>query len=75
LAGWHTILKGGFNIFPKWANKAQNAFYYTALDGEKPTLKYVNIKTGELKSIISSDGMMVCSDVSSDGKTLLLTAV
>jgi len=68
----HTILKGGFNIFPKWANKAQNAFYYTSLDA-KPTLKYVNIKTGKVKSIISSDGMMVCSDVSSDGKTLLLT--
>jgi TolB protein len=69
----HTILKGGFNIFPKWANKAQNAFYYTALDVGKPTLKYVNIKTGKVKSIISSDGMMVCSDVSNDGKTLLLT--
>ncbi|MEN4053468.1 MULTISPECIES: Tol-Pal system protein TolB [Sulfurimonas] len=69
----HTILKGGFNIFPKWANKAQNAFYYTVLDTSKPTLKYVDIKSGKVKNIISSDGMMVCSDVSSDGKTLLLT--
>ncbi len=69
----HTILKGGFNLFPKWANKAQNAFYYTVLDAGKPTLKYVDIKSGKIKNIISSDGMMVCSDVSSDGKILLLT--
>ena len=73
LAYQHIILKGGFNIFPKWANKAQNAFYFTALDARKPTLKYVNIKNGAVKNIISSDGMMVCSDVSADGKTLLLT--
>ncbi|QOP45349.1 Tol-Pal system protein TolB [Sulfurimonas paralvinellae] len=73
LAYQHTILKGGFNIFPKWANKSQNAFYYTALDTPKPTLKYVDVKNGRVESIISSDGMVVCSDVSSDGKTLLLT--
>jgi len=69
----HVILKGGFNIFPKWANKLQNSFYYTSLDAAKPTLKYINIQNGKIKNIISSDGMMVCSDVSPDGKTLLLT--
>jgi len=73
LAYQHTILKGGFNIFPKWANKAQNAFYYTALNPKTPTLKYVDIKNGKVENIISSDGMMICSDVSNDGKTLLLT--
>jgi len=69
----HVIVKGGFNIFPKWANKAQTAFYYTSLDSDKPTLKYVDIRKGTLKNIISSDGMMVCSDVSEDGNKLLLT--
>ena len=69
----HVIVKGGFNVFPKWANSAQNAFYYTSLDSVKPTLKYVDIKSVKVSSIISSDGMMVCSDVSRDGKTLLLT--
>lgn len=69
----HTVIKGGFNIFPKWANQQQDAFYYTSLDGQKPLLKYVNRKTGESKSLISSDGMLVCSDVSNDGKKLLLT--
>jgi len=69
----HIIIKGGYNIFPKWANKQQQAFYYTSLDGKKPTLKHVNIKRSKIKSIISSDGMMVCSDVSADGSKLLLT--
>ncbi|NOR57782.1 MAG: Tol-Pal system protein TolB [Sulfurimonas sp.] len=73
LAYQHTVVKGGFNIFPKWANNAQNAFYYTSLDGKKPTLKHVDIKTGKSKAIISSDGMMICSDVSKNGKKLLLT--
>jgi len=69
----HVVLKGGFNVFPKWANKAQDAFYYTSLDGFKPTLKHVDIKSLKVSNIISSDGMMVCSDVSRDGKILLLT--
>jgi len=73
LAYQHTIVKGGFNIFPKWANKKQNAFYFSSLDSLKPTLKYVDIKTSKIKSIISSDGMMICSDVREDGKKLLLT--
>ena len=68
----YTVLKGGFNIFPKWATNDQNGFYYSSLD-DKPTLKYVDIKAGKIKSIVSSDGMIVCSDVSCDGKTLLLT--
>jgi TolB protein len=67
------IVKGGLNLFPKWANKEQTAFYYTSLTGNKPTLKYVNISTGNLFNIASSDGMMVCSDVSDDSSKLLLT--
>ncbi|MEA1983064.1 MAG: Tol-Pal system protein TolB, partial [Campylobacterota bacterium] len=69
----HVIVKGGFNLFPKWANYEQSAFYYTSLDGLKPTLKRVDIKTAKISSILSSDGMLVCSDVSRDAKTLLLT--
>ncbi len=69
----HIIIQGGFNLFPKWANQSQTAFYYTSLDNDKPTLKYVDIKTASVKSIISSDGMMICSDVSNDGNHLLLT--
>lgn len=73
LAYQHVIVKGGFNVFPKWANNSQNAFYYTSLDSLKPTLKHVDINTVKVTNVMSSDGMMVCSDVSYNGKTLLLT--
>jgi len=73
LAYQHVMIKGGFNIFPKWANKSQTAFYYTALDPKKPTLKFVDLNKSKIKTIIASDGIMVCSDVSNDGQRLLLT--
>ena len=69
----HAIVIGGFNVFPKWANRQQSSFYYTSLDSAKPTLKHVELKTAKAKDIISSDGMMICSDVSTDSKNLLLT--
>jgi len=68
-----TVVKGGLNIFPKWANKAQNAFYYTSYNGIKPTLFKVDVQTGKRNRITSSEGMLVCSDVSKDGRKLLLT--
>ena len=69
----HVVLKGGFNIFPKWASRSQKAFYYTDLSNNKPTLKRINITNGQIKSIVASDGMIVCSDVNDDGTKLLLT--
>jgi TolB protein len=69
----HVVVSGGFNVFPKWANRKQTELYFTSLDAFKPTLKHLNIKTTKIKNIISSDGMMVCSDVSDDENTLLLT--
>ncbi len=69
----HVVVSGGFNLFPKWANKAQNKFYYTSLDGIKPVLKIVDLKKGRSESLLSSDGMMICSDVNDDGTKLLLT--
>ncbi len=69
----HTVIKGGLNVFPQWANKAQDAFYYTSLGGFKPTLYRLDTRTGKKRKIISSDGMMICSDVSADGEKLLLT--
>lgn len=69
----HIAVKGGFNLFPKWANKEQSSFYYSSLDEKKPVLKYVDIKTGKSRVIMSSDGMMICSDVNDDASKLLLT--
>ena len=68
-----TIIKGGLNLFPKWADSAQRSLYYTSYKGTLPTLYKLNIYTGEKSSIISSEGMMVCSDVNKDGSKLLLT--
>jgi TolB protein len=73
LAYQHVVVKGGFNVFPKWSSQEQDGFYYTSLIDEKPTLKFVDAKTGNVKDIISSEGMMTCSDVNMDGSKLLLT--
>ena len=68
----NSLIKGGLNIFPKWANEQQNAFYYTKyLD--KPTLFKYDLTTGQNTQIISSEGMLVASDVSKDSTKILLT--
>lgn len=66
------IIRGGLNIFPKWAHANQLSFYYTVV-GEQPTLYRYNILSGEHERMAVSDGMLVCSDVSSDYGKLLLT--
>ena len=68
-----TIVSGGLNLFPKWANDKQDAFYYTSFNAPDPTLYKVDIYTGKKRKIASSPGMMVCSDVSEDGSKLLVT--
>ena len=67
------VVQGGFSVFPKWANDAQNAFYYTSLDANEPKLLHVDLRTAKVTSLLSSQGMLVCSDVSKDGTQLLLT--
>lgn len=66
------IISGGLNIFPKWANESQNAFYYTKyLD--RPTLFKFDLTNGQNHKILESNGMLVASDVSRDSTKLLLT--
>jgi len=67
------VVKGGLNIFPKWANKEQDSFYYTSYRGLRPALIKQNLYTSESTKLLTSDGMIVCSDVSKDGKKLVLT--
>lgn len=69
----HIMIKGGLNVFPKWANAKQDAFYFTALDGVKPTLYKMDMRTGKNQKLLSSDGMLIVSDVSDDAQQLLLT--
>lgn len=67
------ILKGGLYSFAKWANKEQTDLYYTSLSDFRPTIYKMELSSGKKEKLISSDGMAVCSDVSEDGKKLLLT--
>jgi len=67
------IISSGLNLFPKWRTKEQKEFFYTHIGYSKAILYKVNIYTGKREKIISSYGMLVCSDVSSDGNRLLLT--
>ena len=68
-----TIIRGGLNLFPKWADAAQRNLYYTSYRDSLPTLYKLNIYDGSKSKIATSEGMIVCSDVSKDGSKLLLT--
>lgn len=66
------VIKGGLNIFPKWANAKQTEIFYTKYL-KKPTIIKYNIYTGISQTILSSDGIAIVSDVSRDGTQLLLS--
>lgn len=67
------VVSGGLNIFPKWANSAQTAFYYTNyINGNTPAIFKYSMNGGKSK-IFTGQGMTVVSDVSSDGSKLLIT--
>lgn len=68
-----SVIRGGLNLFPKWADAKQHAFYYTSYTHGLPTLYKLNIYTGRRTLVARSQGMLVCSDVSRDGSRLLLT--
>jgi len=67
------IIRGGLNLFPKWADKEQKSFYYSSYTGLMPTLYKVNIYNGDKEKIATSEGMLVCSDVNKNASKLLLT--
>ncbi len=67
------IIKGGLNLFPKWASNAQKSFFYTSYNGFLPQLYKYDLYSGKREAIAKSDGMIVCSDVSEDGSKALIT--
>ena len=69
-----TVVSGGLNIFPKWADAEQKTIYYTTYNYKKPTLVKLNIYNRSKEVIMESDGMLACSDVNADGTKLLITA-
>jgi len=64
------IISGGLNIFPKWADEKQNVIYYTKL-GRMPTLYRLNLRNGKREKILTSQGLLIVSDVQKN--RLLLT--
>jgi len=67
------VIRGGLNLFPKWSSREQKSFFYTSFNGLYPTLYKLNIYTGAKSKIVSSEGMLVCSDVSKGGSKILAT--
>ncbi len=65
------LITGGLNIFPKWADENQTSFYFTKYQ-RLPTLYKFNIYTGKLQKILSSQGLLIVSDINSK-KGILLT--
>ena len=67
------VVSGGLNIFPKWANDAQTAFYFTSyINGNTPAIFKQNLG-GSKSKILTGHGMTIVSDVSKDGSKLLVT--
>ena len=67
------VKSSGLNIFPKWADKSKKYFYYTSLTDGVPALHKYGVYDMSDVVLLKSDGMLVCSDVSEDGKKLLLS--
>jgi len=67
------VVKGGLNLFPKWGDEEQRIIYYTKIIDNTPTLYKYNLYSGAKQLITQSQGMLICSDVSSDGSKLVLT--
>jgi len=68
-----SIMRSGLNVFPKWADRSKKYFYYTSLSSGTPELRKHGIYDNSDVSVLKSDGMLVCSDVSADGGKLLLS--
>ena len=68
-----SIKQSGLNVFPKWADREKKYFYYTNLSNGKPELRKHGVYDQSDVLVLTSDGMLVCSDVSEDGQKLLLT--
>lgn len=67
------LVGNGLNLFPKWANNEQKEFYFTRYEKSRPTLYKMNILNGALDKILTTEGMLACSDISKDGTKLLMT--
>lgn len=68
-----TVVVGGLNVFPKWANKKQTSIYYSNFSGRIPKVYKLNLHTGKKRFVAQSQGMIAVSDVTNNGREALLT--
>lgn len=66
------VIDDGLNIFPKWADKNKESFFFTKFLDQPTILKY-DLRTKKFEKIISSQGMAIVSDTDSTYKRILLT--
>jgi len=66
------LISGGLNIFPKWADEKQTSIYFTRLQKKADLYKY-NLYTGKMTKVLSSEGLLIVSDVK-NGKLLVTMA-
>lgn len=66
------VVKGGLNIFPKWADSKQESIYYTKYL-EVPTIVKHNLATGQIEQLVGSEGVAIVTDVSKNGENLILS--
>lgn len=67
------ITKGGLNIFPKWESASQDVLFYTRYDNGVYKLYRLELYNKKRDILAQSQGMLTCTDVSSDKNKLLLT--
>jgi TolB protein len=67
------IISGGLNIFPKWANNKQTAIFYTHL-AKKANLYEYNLNSAKRKFLLSSQGLLIVSDVKGDNILITMPA-
>lgn len=66
------VVKGGLNIFPKWADSKQESIYYTKYLSV-PTIVKHNLQTGHIEQLVGSEGVAMVSDVSKNGDNIILS--
>jgi len=67
------ILKNGLFLFPRWSDSSKKYFYYTSIVQGVPQLHKHGVYDKSDVMMLTSDGMLVCSDVKDDGSKILLT--
>ncbi|MBZ7987359.1 PD40 domain-containing protein [Campylobacter canadensis] len=67
------ILQGGLNLFAKWADDEEKAFYYSDYSQDELKIYKYNIANNTKNLIVSGNGMLALSDVKADKALITMT--